>query len=74
MHGAALISNALEKPCCELLSLGLTFDVSDLAEALVVARYRKELMQFRVDLAPLTEAPRVFVYDSGEDMPFKAGR
>jgi len=57
----------------DILNLGLIFDVSDTAQALV-AGYREELAQFTADLAPLTDAPSVFVYDSGEDTPFTAGR
>lgn len=57
----------------DLLNLGAIFDVSATAEALV-ADYRAELDAFTDDLDPLEEAPRVFVYDSGEDVPFTAGR
>ncbi len=57
----------------DLLNLGRIFDVSDRAEALV-ADYQAELDAFLADLAPLETAPRVFVYDSGEDVPFTAGR
>ncbi|GGX47585.1 iron ABC transporter substrate-binding protein [Tateyamaria omphalii] len=57
----------------DLLNLGAIFDVTDKAEALV-AGYRADLESFTADLAPLDSAPRVFVYDSGEDTPFTAGR
>ena len=57
----------------DLLNLGAIFDVSDKAEALVEG-YRADLESFTADLAPLDQAPRVFVYDSGEDTPFTAGR
>lgn len=57
----------------DLLNLGAIFDVSDKAEALVEG-YRADLESFTAGLAPLDQAPRVFVYDSGEDTPFTAGR
>lgn len=57
----------------DLLNLGAIFGVSDKAEALVEG-YRADLENFTADLAPLDQTPRVFVYDSGEDVPFTAGR
>ncbi|MFQ6552555.1 ABC transporter substrate-binding protein [Aestuariibius insulae] len=57
----------------DILNLGRIFGVEDRAEALV-ASYRDELDAILANLAPLEEAPRVFVYDSGEDTPFTAGR
>ncbi len=57
----------------DLLNLGKIFGVEDKANALVEG-YRTELANFTTALSPLTEAPRVFVYDSGEDVPFTAGR
>lgn len=57
----------------DLLNLGRIFDVSETAETLV-AGYRAELDTFLAGLAPLETAPRVFVYDSGDDAPFTAGR
>lgn len=57
----------------DLTNLGKIFDVEDKANALVEG-YRADLASFTADLAPLAEAPRVFVYDSGEDVPFTAGR
>ncbi|MEM8958835.1 MAG: ABC transporter substrate-binding protein [Pseudomonadota bacterium] len=56
----------------DLLNLGRIFDVQDRAEALV-SGYRTELAAFTEGLGT-AEAPRVFVYDSGEDAPFTAGR
>lgn len=56
----------------DLLNLGAIFDVEEQAAALVEG-YRAELASFTQGLdagAP----PRVFVYDSGEDTPFTAGR
>ncbi|WP_238705086.1 ABC transporter substrate-binding protein [Parasedimentitalea marina] len=57
----------------DILNLGKIFNVSDTAEALVFG-YREDLAQFSAGLMPLPQAPRVFVYDSGEDVPFTAGR
>ncbi len=57
----------------DLLNLGAIFDATDKAEALV-AEYKAELESFTDGLAELATAPRVFVYDSGEETPFTAGR
>lgn len=56
----------------DLLNLGRIFDVEDKAAELVEG-YRAELATFTEGLD--AEQPlRVFVYDSGEDTPFTAGR
>ena len=57
----------------DLLNLGAIFEVEDRAAELVEG-YKAELEAFTAELAPLETAPRVFVYDSGEDTPFTAGR
>lgn len=57
----------------DLLNLGTIFGVPDRAQALVDG-YKAELADFIATLPPLDHAPRVFVYDSGEDVPFTAGR
>lgn len=57
----------------DLLNLGAIFDIQDTASALV-ASYQDELASFTSKLAQLDYAPRVFVYDSGEETPFTAGR
>lgn len=57
----------------DLLNLGAIFDASDKAESLV-AEYKAELESYTDGLAKLDAAPRVFVYDSGEETPFTAGR
>ncbi|SHL62074.1 ABC transporter substrate-binding protein [Roseibium suaedae] len=57
----------------DLLNLGRIFDVEDKAEALV-AGYRQELEEFRATLKTTSEPLKVFVYDSGEEKPFTAGR
>ncbi|WP_422055035.1 ABC transporter substrate-binding protein [Shimia sp.] len=57
----------------DIQNLGAIFDVKDKADALVDG-YKADLAAFTDGLAPLESAPRVFVYDSGEDTPFTAGR
>jgi iron complex transport system substrate-binding protein len=57
----------------DLRNLGVIFDVSDRAEGLIEA-YQAELAAFLDTQPTLETAPRVFVYDSGEDVPFTAGR
>lgn len=57
----------------DLRNLGAIFGVSDRAEALI-AGYQAELADFLATQPALDTAPRVFVYDSGEDAPFTAGR
>ncbi|SFQ57758.1 iron complex transport system substrate-binding protein [Roseivivax halotolerans] len=56
----------------DLMNLGRIFQVEERATELVEG-YRAELAQFSEGLGE-GEAPRVFVYDSGEDTPFTAGR
>ncbi|MEO0496479.1 MAG: ABC transporter substrate-binding protein [Pseudomonadota bacterium] len=57
----------------DLLNLGKIFDVEDRAQALVEG-YEAELAAFTDALEKGDEPLRVFVYDSGEDTPFTAGR
>lgn len=57
----------------DLRNLGLIFDLGDTAETLI-AKYQAELADFTSSLTPLDTAPRVFVFDSGEDVAFTAGR
>ncbi|WP_282078427.1 ABC transporter substrate-binding protein [Epibacterium ulvae] len=57
----------------DLLNLGAIFDVSDKAKELV-AGYKADLANFTASLNTGDEPLRVFVYDSGEDTPFTAGR
>ena len=64
---------SLEDLYADLMNLGRIFGVEDRAEALV-AGYRAELAAFTEGLETGGEPPRVFVYDSGEDAPFTAGR
>lgn len=57
----------------DLLNLGRIFAVEQRAEALVEG-YKAELENFKAGLETSEEDLRVFVYDSGEDSPFTAGR
>lgn len=57
----------------DIRNLGAIFDVSDRAEGLIKG-YKADLAAFLADQPDLETEPRVFVYDSGEDAPFTAGR
>ncbi|WP_170589358.1 ABC transporter substrate-binding protein [Ruegeria arenilitoris] len=57
----------------DLLNLGRIFGVEDRAQKLVQG-YKAELAEITFSLNPSDEPLRVFVYDSGEDTPFTAGR
>lgn len=57
----------------DLLNLGRIFGVEERAEGLVQA-YRDDLAQFKAGLNAGDTPLRVFVFDSGEDSPFTAGR
>lgn len=57
----------------DLRNLGAIFGVSDRAETLI-AGYQADLDGFLAAQPALDTPPRVFVYDSGEDAPFTAGR
>ena len=56
----------------DLLNLGLIFQIENRAKKLVDA-YRSDLKKFTQQLEPIP-AKKIFVYDSGEDTPFTAGR
>ena len=57
----------------DLRNLGAIFAVEDRAEALIDA-YQTDLADFLASQTALPQPPRVFVYDSGEDVPLTAGR
>lgn len=57
----------------DLLNLGRIFDVEDRAKTLV-EDYKAELAAFSANFETATDPLRVFIYDSGEDTPFTAGR
>ncbi len=64
---------SLKDMYADILNLGAIFGVEGRAEALV-AGYESELKNFKASLKSIEEGLRVFVYDSGEDAPFTAGR
>jgi iron complex transport system substrate-binding protein len=64
---------SMEDMYIDLLNLGRIFGEEDRAQALVQG-YRDDLATTLAGLTPLPAAPRVFVYDSGQDAPFTAGR
>lgn len=57
----------------DIRNLGAIFEVSDRADDLIEG-YQTDLATFLSEQPALEGAPRVFVYDSGEDVPFTAGR
>ncbi len=57
----------------DLLKLGVIFGVRERAEGLVEA-YKSELHDLTANLIVSERPIRVFVYDSGESVPFTAGR
>ena len=64
---------AMDDMYADLLNLGRIFGVEEKAVALVEG-YKQDLADFTASL-PQTEGPvNVFVYDSGENKPFTAGR
>lgn len=65
--------SSMEDMYADLLNLGEIFGVSARAEKLV-AGYRSELDTFQQSLGKVDRPMRAFVYDSGEDKPFTAGR
>lgn len=63
---------AIDDMFTDIRNLGAIFGVADRAEALV-AEWQAELGQIAATI-PAGDPLRVFVYDSGEDTPFTAGR
>jgi iron complex transport system substrate-binding protein len=57
----------------DLRNLAAIFGVPERAETLITG-YQADLAGFLASQPALPQAPRVFVYDSGEDAPFTAGR
>ncbi len=64
---------ALEDTFADLLALGRIFRVPERAQALVDAQ-RAELARITTATAGVARRPRVFLYDSGTDIPITAGR
>ncbi len=73
IHIGPKARSSMEDMYADILNLGTIFGVSDRATALVDG-WRVELESYVAGLTPLAAAPRVFVYDSGEDAVFTAGR
>ncbi len=73
IHVGARSGITIEDMYNDLLNLGRIFGIEARAEDLV-ADYRRQLAEIQQGLPELESAPRVFVYDSGEDVPFTAGR
>lgn len=63
---------SIEDMYADILNLGLIFGVSGRAQTLVDG-WRAEVAEITADVTP-GSGPRVFVYDSGEDTPFTAGK
>ncbi|PIE14815.1 MAG: iron ABC transporter substrate-binding protein [Rhodobacterales bacterium] len=57
----------------DIRNLGLIFGEEERAEKLI-AGWKKELAEIVADVPKDADPVRVFVYDSGEDTPFTAGR
>ncbi|MFC4332739.1 ABC transporter substrate-binding protein [Streptomyces andamanensis] len=57
----------------DLTNLGRLFGVEQRA-ARLIADYRKQIADVRAQAPQGAERPRVFLYDSGQDQPFTAGR
>lgn len=64
---------SLEDTFNDLLNLGRIFDIEARATALVNGQ-RAELQRITDALKGLTEKPKVFVFDSGSDIPVTTGR
>ncbi|WP_333847918.1 ABC transporter substrate-binding protein [Phaeobacter italicus] len=64
---------SMEDMYADIENLGKIFGVEDKATALIEG-YRAELAALAPDRAGDQKPPRVFVYDSGEESPFTAGR
>lgn len=73
IHIMAREKSSMQDLYVDLLNLGAIFGVEDRAQALVDG-YKAELAAFTAKLGGIEEPTRVFVYDSGEDKPFTAGR
>jgi len=72
VHIMARDGIAIDDMFTDIRNLGRIFDIEDRAEALI-AGWQAELAEIAATI-PDTDPLRVFVYDSGEDTPFTAGR
>ncbi len=72
IHLGSMPSVSMETMYRDLLNVGAIFGEGERA-AMLVASYRAQMEEIAGKL-PNDAPPRVFVYDSGEDAPFTAGR
>lgn len=72
-HIMAKAKPSMDDMFVDLLNLGRIFGVEDRAEALV-AGYKSGLAEIQERIGTVKEPVRVFVYDSGTEKPFTAGR
>ncbi|WP_179032308.1 ABC transporter substrate-binding protein [Paenibacillus kribbensis] len=61
----------LEDVYLDILNIGRIFRVEDRADKLV-GDIRKQVQSIQTQIGTVEKAPKVFVYDSGEDKPFTA--
>lgn len=73
IHIGAKDAASMDDMYNDLRNLGAIFDVPERAEVLIEG-YQTELATFLEEQPALDATPRVFVYDSGEDVPFTAGQ
>lgn len=73
IHIMAKAKASMDDMYVDLLNLGKIFGVEEKAVALVDG-YKKELADFEATLPKANTTVKVFVYDSGEDKPFTAGK
>ncbi|MCX2722226.1 ABC transporter substrate-binding protein [Roseibium salinum] len=73
IHIGDKLKVSMEDMYRDLLNLGRIFAVEDTAYDLVAA-YKLELDRIRSAIGDVDRPLKVFVYDSGEDKPFTAGR
>jgi iron complex transport system substrate-binding protein len=72
-HIMAKAKPTMDDMFVDLLNLGRIFGVEDRAEVLV-AGYKSGLAKIQERIGAIKEPVRVFVYDSGNEKPFTAGR
>jgi iron complex transport system substrate-binding protein len=73
IHIMAKAKPTMDDMYVDLINLGKIFRVEDRARVLVDG-YRKQLADIMADVGKIERPTRVFVYDSGDEKPFTAGR
>jgi iron complex transport system substrate-binding protein len=73
IHIMAKSKPTMDDMYVDLLNLGKIFHVEGRAEELV-AGYSKQLAEIEAGIGKIDRPVRVFIYDSGEEKPFTAGR